>query len=103
MATAMLAGCGGSQPLISAPGTMPQAAALASRTTSTNYKVVYSFGAYPDGAEPLAPLINVNGTLFGTTQYGIKIFRYAPRCTAMADAMLCSRRPESRSPLDDSL
>jgi uncharacterized repeat protein (TIGR03803 family) len=67
---ALLAGCGGSQPPISAPGAMPQASALAVRTTSTNYKVLYSFGASPDGNYPLAGVIVVGGTLYGTTSAG---------------------------------
>lgn len=34
-------------------------------------KVLYSFsGAVTDGADPLASLIDVNGTLYGTTSAG---------------------------------
>lgn len=34
-------------------------------------KVLYSFVGYPnDGASPVATLVDVNGTLYGTTQYG---------------------------------
>ncbi len=68
--TALLAGCGGSQPPIGVPGGMPQAMALAARTTRTNYKVVYSFGTIPDGSYPTASLIDVGGTLYGTTAGG---------------------------------
>jgi len=61
----MLAGCGGSQPLIGAPGAVPQAPA------STSYKSLYSFGKRSsDGQEPKAALIDVNGTLYGTTFAG---------------------------------
>jgi uncharacterized repeat protein (TIGR03803 family) len=67
---ALLAACGGSQPPIGAPGAMPQASGLVARTTSTNYKVVYSFGAAPDGNNPAANLIDVDGILYGTTLYG---------------------------------
>jgi uncharacterized repeat protein (TIGR03803 family) len=70
VAGALLAGCGGSPPLNGAPGTMPQASALATRSTSVNYKIVYSFGAYPDGEEPYADLVDVGGTLYGTTYAG---------------------------------
>jgi uncharacterized repeat protein (TIGR03803 family) len=49
---------------------MPQAPALAARTSSTNYKVVYSFSAHPDGRRPEASLIDVGGTLYGTTRIG---------------------------------
>lgn len=66
-AAALLAGCGGSQP----PGAIPQqAAAHAARAGSTTYDVVYSFGGAPDGACPFASLINVRGTLYGTTTGG---------------------------------
>jgi uncharacterized repeat protein (TIGR03803 family) len=49
---------------------MPQTAALAVRTNSTHYKVGYSFGAPPDGNEPLASLIDVGGVLYGKTREG---------------------------------
>jgi uncharacterized repeat protein (TIGR03803 family) len=69
-AAAMLAGCGGSQPPIGALGAMPQSRAIDTRPSSTNYKVVYSFGAAPDGSFPEASLIDVGGTLYGTTYNG---------------------------------
>ena len=42
---------------------------------TTGYRVVYSFKgsfltATPDGAEPAAPLVAVDGALYGTTAYG---------------------------------
>ena len=40
-------------------------------TTGGAYKTVHNFTNSPnDGAEPAAPLLNVNGTLYGTTAYG---------------------------------
>jgi len=69
-AGALLAGCGGSQPPIGAPGAMPQTGALAARGDSSNYKVLYSFGAGSDGANPLAGLVHVGGKLYGTTLNG---------------------------------
>jgi len=39
-------------------------------TTSGDEKVLYAFKAGSDGALPQAGLINVNGTLYGTTEYG---------------------------------
>ncbi|MFY9720344.1 MAG: choice-of-anchor tandem repeat GloVer-containing protein [Candidatus Cybelea sp.] len=66
----MLAGCGGSQPPIGAPGAMPQTSALATRANRTHYKVLYSFGALPDASDPHASLIDVRGTLYGTTPVG---------------------------------
>ena len=75
VAAAMLAGCGGSQPPMSG-GAIPQAPALAARTSSTTYKVVYSFGAVPDGNYPDGGVINVNGTLYGTTYGGGEYQKY---------------------------
>jgi uncharacterized repeat protein (TIGR03803 family) len=64
VAVVMLAGCGGSQPLIGTPSALPQAPA------STGYKSLYSFGIGTDGQEPKAALIDVNGALYGTTYGG---------------------------------
>jgi uncharacterized repeat protein (TIGR03803 family) len=36
----------------------------------SNYNTLHSFGAYGDGANPYASLINVNGVLYGTTGFG---------------------------------
>lgn len=69
-AAALFTGCGGSQPPIAAPGGLQQAAAFSSRTDSTKYKVLYSFGAAPDGASPRAGVIGVGNTLYGTTVFG---------------------------------
>lgn len=61
----MLAGCGGPQPPIGAQGAIPQSRA------SADYNTLYSFGKRSsDGAEPKAGLIDVNGTLYGTTYAG---------------------------------
>jgi uncharacterized repeat protein (TIGR03803 family) len=68
IAAAMLAGCGGSQPPIGAPGAVPQVVGNAK-----SYHVVYNFGALAaaqDGAGPVAGLIDVDGVLYGTTAYG---------------------------------
>jgi uncharacterized repeat protein (TIGR03803 family) len=86
-AAAMLAGCGGSQPLIGAPGAMPQASVSLVRVPANpsvkpvlRHKptvvenVIYSFrtgsGSMADGHYPHSGLINVNGTLYGTTSVG---------------------------------
>jgi uncharacterized repeat protein (TIGR03803 family) len=72
---AMLEGCG-AQSRIGVPGVTPLSAAVQAqkqRTGSTKYQVVFSFGSSVsgyDGVYPLAPLIDVNGTLYGTTVYG---------------------------------
>jgi len=39
---------------------------------SSRYQVLYSFGRNDDGARPDAGLLDVNGTLYGTTWYGGK-------------------------------
>ncbi|HLY03286.1 MAG TPA: choice-of-anchor tandem repeat GloVer-containing protein [Candidatus Cybelea sp.] len=53
-AVAVLAGCGGG----STPPVRPA------------YSVLYSFKGGNDGRDPHAGLVNVNGTLYGTTEYG---------------------------------
>lgn len=70
VATLLLVGCGGSPSPIGMSGPIPQASAPAARTSSKNYKVVYSFGALPDGSYPTASLIDIGGTLYGTTAGG---------------------------------
>ena len=65
-AAALLAGCGGSQPPIGAPGAMPQSATV---PAYRNGHVLYSFGGR-NGREPYASLIAVGGTLYGTTNRG---------------------------------
>jgi len=68
-ATAMLASCGGGSgtPLSPSP-----AGVTAERThVRPAYRVLYSFaGGSRDGDYPEAELINVNGTLYGTTEGG---------------------------------
>ena len=65
IAGALLAACGGSQPPVNVPGAMPPA------STAGGYHTLYSFGASrPDGAQPKAALIVLNGTLYGTTYAG---------------------------------
>jgi uncharacterized repeat protein (TIGR03803 family) len=40
-------------------------------TTAGTFKILHNFTGSPkDGAEPAAPLLKVNGTLYGTTAYG---------------------------------
>ncbi|HEX3368446.1 MAG TPA: choice-of-anchor tandem repeat GloVer-containing protein [Candidatus Cybelea sp.] len=46
-------------------------------STSGNERVLHSFNGDPDGAYPIAGLINVNGTLYGTAQVGGSVY-----CTA---------------------
>ena len=75
----LLAACGGPQPPIGAPGMMPDdqsvvTARAVSRhigTAASTYRVLYGFGG-SDGQRPYASLIDVNGTLYGTTYEGGK-------------------------------
>jgi uncharacterized repeat protein (TIGR03803 family) len=67
VAAASLAACGGSQPPIGATG---QSRALVPRSDGRNYTVLYSFGVSPDGDAPRASLVDVGGTLYGTTEQG---------------------------------
>jgi|HubBroStandDraft_5_1064220.scaffolds.fasta_scaffold29554_2 uncharacterized repeat protein (TIGR03803 family) len=67
---ALLVGCGGSQPPIGAPGTVPQR--LAGETNSgSSYRVLYTF-IYPgtDGISPQDDLTVHDGKLYGTTELG---------------------------------
>jgi uncharacterized repeat protein (TIGR03803 family) len=69
-AAALLAACGGPQPPVAAPGAMSQSLAAAAYADRAHYKVVYSFSGGSDGANPFAGLIDVGGTLYGTTVAG---------------------------------
>jgi uncharacterized repeat protein (TIGR03803 family) len=77
----MLAGCGGSQPPIGAPGAMPQTSAITPAQaaprrvlpSSSSYRLLYRFpGSANNGYDPQSGLIDVNGTLYGTTVSGGK-------------------------------
>ena len=86
VAAALLASCGASQPPIGAPGAMlSQPAKLelsGDARTAWSYEVLYRFGPLQyHGIGPAAPLLDVNGTLYGTTAYGGKyrngtVFRF---------------------------
>jgi len=60
----LLAACGGSQPPIGAPGRS------AAASSSVAYSVIHSFGGGKDGAILRASLLDVEGTLYGTTYEG---------------------------------
>jgi uncharacterized repeat protein (TIGR03803 family) len=66
VAAALLAGCGAQGPSEIAP-----TRSMARRHASgPSYQFLDSFAGSSDGAHPLAALINVNGTLYGTTAWG---------------------------------
>lgn len=71
--TALLGGCGGSQS-IGAPGAMPETAATASARAahhlSASYELMYRFHPKVNGEHPSGGLLDVGGTLYGTTADG---------------------------------
>jgi uncharacterized repeat protein (TIGR03803 family) len=80
---ALVAGCSvlgqaqnDTQPALGAAGTMPQTALVAPAQArvravfSMPFKVLHRFSGGSDGATPDADLIDVNGTLYGTTSHG---------------------------------
>jgi uncharacterized repeat protein (TIGR03803 family) len=64
-AAVVVAGCNSN-------GAVPQALSSMTHTirAASSYQVLYSFGGGPDGANPLASLVDVNGMLYGTTGSG---------------------------------
>jgi uncharacterized repeat protein (TIGR03803 family) len=66
-AAALLAGCGGSQPTLSvAPGVLTTQQSIA----QSAFHILHKFGGAGDGTNPSAGLIDVKGTLYGTTIKG---------------------------------
>jgi uncharacterized repeat protein (TIGR03803 family) len=51
-------------------GTLDSGGTVFSVSTGGTEQVLHSFGSGSDGSEPYASLIDVNGTLYGTTYYG---------------------------------
>ncbi|MGA8325599.1 MAG: choice-of-anchor tandem repeat GloVer-containing protein [Candidatus Cybelea sp.] len=107
-ATAVLAGCAGSQWPISAPSSSLARsninAALGHVGKPRHYQVLYSFGSSPDGSVPEGNLIDVGGTLYGTTYYGGSRNFYGTVfsiTTGGAEKVLHSfgRRPDGENPL----
>jgi uncharacterized repeat protein (TIGR03803 family) len=91
----MLVACGGPQPPVTAPDAVsqsipsasqfdhgassmtPEASSVLAKQLSEGltqkYRIAFDFGQSPygyDGAAPEAPLLDVSGTLYGTTSYG---------------------------------
>jgi uncharacterized repeat protein (TIGR03803 family) len=72
LAAALLTGCGGSHPPNGAPGVTPPMPAIASGRSaahrlSASYQQLYRFSPAQDGARPGGGLLDVSGTLYGTT------------------------------------
>jgi uncharacterized repeat protein (TIGR03803 family) len=68
VAAALLAACGGALP--GSPGAPTAGAMVHHLGDSSSYQVLHSFAGAPDGANPDASLIGVNGVLYGTTTVG---------------------------------
>ena len=71
LTAALLGGCGGLQP----PGATPQTSAIpparsAAHRFSASYQQLFRFHPPKDGTHPASGLLDVNGTLYGTTQNG---------------------------------
>ena len=67
-ATALLMGCGGSQSPLSLP---PQGSAPQQVLAQQAYHIIHPFGrSAGDGTRPAADLVDVKGTLYGTTMSG---------------------------------
>jgi uncharacterized repeat protein (TIGR03803 family) len=85
VATALLAGCGGSQPPIGTPGMIPQAwqsrALRVAGAAGPSFRVLYNFRGRGDGAQP-GRLVDVGGLLYGAAgsgkQNGGIVFVIAP-------------------------
>lgn len=75
IAAALLSACGAPRqgpsdmPPVGAPGAMQQASASAP-AHKINYEILYRFKGKADGHNPEASLVNVGGTLYGTTEFG---------------------------------
>ena len=77
-AVAFLAACGGAQTPVGIPGATTQTSAIARAPSSVHrilpasstYTVLYRFTGHPDGAYPQGALLDVHGTLYGTTVAG---------------------------------
>jgi uncharacterized repeat protein (TIGR03803 family) len=69
LSSALLAACGGSHGLTSPTSVLPGAAPI-HHGSSGSESVLYSFQGSPDGQTPSGPLLDVNGTLYGTTVLG---------------------------------
>ena len=65
---ALLSGCGGLQPPTGAAGAMQQSAGIAAPASS--YRVLHIFGSRHGSEDPAGDLIDVKGTLYGTTGNG---------------------------------
>jgi uncharacterized repeat protein (TIGR03803 family) len=70
LAIAVLSGCSSAGITPSAYGSASANGALREPGGAGTYKLLYSFKGTPDGASPLGGLVDVNGTLYGTTLNG---------------------------------
>ncbi|MFZ0032418.1 MAG: choice-of-anchor tandem repeat GloVer-containing protein [Candidatus Cybelea sp.] len=65
---ALLAACGGPQPPVAGLGALP----LTRVASGSSYQMLHTFSSFKTGAHPDASLIDVDGTLYGTTYGGGK-------------------------------
>jgi uncharacterized repeat protein (TIGR03803 family) len=69
IAALFLVACGGSQALVT-PALVTSSTRTTHRGPAPSFQVLYSFGSDSDGANPDAGLLNLRGTLYGTTHFG---------------------------------
>jgi uncharacterized repeat protein (TIGR03803 family) len=69
-AAAVLTACAGSQPLVTPESAATTRTVRHEIASTPSYRVVYRFLGGSDGAYPYSDLINVNGSLYGTTYSG---------------------------------
>lgn len=67
VAIALLGGCSGSQPPLSAVRAMQPSLPI---RPGNGFAYLYTFNAYADGAGPQGPLVSMGGKLYGTTSGG---------------------------------
>lgn len=81
-------GCGPSQSAQCGPGSSESNGVVYSADTTGKIKAIYSF-SHGGGAYPEAPVVNVSGTLYGTTENG-------PTTTTASSIALIARATRSR-------
>lgn len=69
-AATLLVACGAGVPSAAPYSTAITDASHTMPSSGASYKLLYAFKGTPDGASPFAGLIDVNGTLYGTTLNG---------------------------------
>ncbi len=85
LAALLFAACGGRTTSIT-PGALPLGAVsrVVGTSPEVDFKMLYAFKGTPDGAKPLAGVVALNGTLYGTTLNGSSNY-----CSGSCGGNLC--------------